>query len=81
MAKHIVDEAKRCLKCKDPSCSKGCPVSTPIPEVIRLLLDGEMNKAGKLLFTNNPLSVVCSLVCTHEKQCEGNCIHFSFKRL
>lgn len=74
MAKHIVDEAKRCLKCKDPSCSKGCPVSTPIPEVIRLLLDGEMNKAGKLLFTNNPLSVVCSLVCTHEKQCEGNCI-------
>ena len=74
MAKHIVDKAKRCLKCKDPSCSKGCPVSTPIPEVIRLLLDGEMNKAGKLLFTNNPLSVVCSLVCTHEKQCEGNCI-------
>lgn len=74
MAKHIVDEAKRCLKCKDPSCSKGCPVSTPIPEVIGLLLDGEMNKAGKLLFTNNPLSVVCSLVCTHEKQCEGNCI-------
>lgn len=74
MAKHIVDEAKRCLKCKDPSCSKGCPVSTPIPEVIKLLLDGEMNKAGKLLFTNNPLSVVCSLVCTHDKQCEGNCI-------
>jgi glutamate synthase (NADPH/NADH) small chain len=74
MAKHIVDEAKRCLKCKNPSCSKGCPVATPIPEVIELLLAGEMNKAGKLLFTNNPLSVVCSLVCTHEKQCEGNCI-------
>ena len=74
MAKHIVDEAKRCLQCKNPSCSKGCPVSTPIPEVIGLLLNGEMNKAGKLLFTNNPLSVVCSLVCTHEKQCEGNCI-------
>lgn len=74
MARHVVDEAKRCLQCKNPSCSKGCPVSTPIPEVIKLLLDGEVNKAGKLLFTNNPLSVVCSLVCNHEKQCEGNCI-------
>jgi glutamate synthase (NADPH/NADH) small chain len=74
MAKYIVDEAKRCLQCKNPACSKGCPVSTPIPEVIKLLLDGEMNKAGKLLFMNNPLSVVCSLVCSHEKQCEGNCI-------
>ncbi|MDF2592789.1 MAG: FAD-dependent pyridine nucleotide-disulfide oxidoreductase [Clostridia bacterium] len=74
MAKHIVDEAKRCVQCKNPSCSKGCPVSTPIPEVIKLLLDGDMNKAGKLLFTNNPLSVVCSLVCNHEKQCEGHCI-------
>jgi glutamate synthase (NADPH/NADH) small chain len=74
MAKYIVDEAKRCLKCKNPSCAKGCPVSTPIPEVISLLLDGEMNKAGKMLFMNNPLSVVCSLVCAHENQCEGNCI-------
>jgi glutamate synthase (NADPH/NADH) small chain len=74
MAKYIVDEAKRCLQCKNPACSKGCPVSTPIPDVIKLLLDGEMNKAGKLLFMNNPLSVVCSLVCSHEKQCEGNCI-------
>lgn len=74
MAKYIVDEAKRCLQCKNPSCRKGCPVSTPIPEVIKLLLDGDMNKAGKLLFMNNPLSVVCSLVCTHEKQCEGHCI-------
>ena len=74
MAKYIVDEAKRCLQCENPSCSKGCPVSTPIPEVIKMLLDGEMDNAGKLLFMNNPLSVVCSLVCTHEKQCEGNCI-------
>lgn len=74
MGKYIVDEAKRCLQCKNPSCTKGCPVSTPIPEVIKLLLEGEMNKAGKMLFMNNPLSVVCSLVCSHEKQCEGNCI-------
>lgn len=74
MDKYVVDEAKRCLQCKVPSCRKGCPVATPIPEVIKLLLDGEINKAGKRLFMNNPLSVVCSLVCSHEKQCEGHCI-------
>jgi glutamate synthase (NADPH/NADH) small chain len=74
MARYIVDEAKRCLQCKNPGCTKGCPVATPIPEIIQLLLEGEVNKAGKMLFMNNPLSVVCSLVCSHEKQCEGNCI-------
>jgi glutamate synthase (NADPH/NADH) small chain len=74
MSNYIVDEAKKCLQCKNPNCRKGCPVATPIPDVIKLLLEGEINKAGKLLFMNNPLSVVCSLVCAHEYQCEGNCI-------
>lgn len=74
MANYVVDEAKRCLQCKNPSCRKGCPVSTPIPDVIKLLLEGEINEAGNRLFMNNPLSVVCSLVCAHEKQCEGHCI-------
>ncbi len=74
MGKHIIDEAKRCLQCKNPRCQKGCPINTPIPEVIDLLLEGNINKAGETLFKNNPLSVVCSLVCPHENQCEGNCI-------
>lgn len=74
MGKHIIDEAKRCLQCKNPRCQKGCPINTPIPEVIDLLLKGDINKAGETLFKNNPLSVICSLVCPHENQCEGNCV-------
>lgn len=74
MSRHIVDEAKRCLQCKRPKCKEGCPIGTEIPEMIQLLLDGHIGEAGEKLFYNNPLSVVCSLVCPHEKQCEGHCI-------
>ena len=63
-----------CLQCKNPMCQKGCPVSTNIPEVIRLFKDGKLNEAGAMLFENNPLSIVCSTVCNHEGQCEGHCI-------
>lgn len=74
MSNHILKEAQRCLKCKNPRCKQACPVSTSVPEVIELFLDGKIQEAGKTLFENNPLSVVCSLVCPHEKQCEGNCV-------
>ncbi len=75
MAVHVLNEARRCLQCKKPLCRlKGCPVETNIPEMIRLFLAGESEAAGKMLFENNPLSIVCSLVCDHENQCEGNCI-------
>ncbi|MBQ9478808.1 MAG: FAD-dependent oxidoreductase, partial [Selenomonadaceae bacterium] len=75
MAVHVINEARRCLQCKKPLCRlKGCPVETNIPEMIRLFLAGESAEAGRMLFDNNPLSVVCSLVCDHENQCEGNCI-------
>lgn len=74
MAQFIVEEAKRCLQCKRPLCKEGCPVSTPVNEVIKLLLDGKIIDAGEKLFNNNPLSVVCSLVCPHEKQCQGHCV-------
>jgi glutamate synthase (NADPH/NADH) small chain len=49
-------------------------VNTPFNDVVKLLLDGEIMKAGETLFHNNPLSIVCSLVCPHEKQCEGHCV-------
>ena len=74
MALHVLDEANRCLGCKNPMCQQGCPIHTNIPEAIRLLKAGEMDKAGRMLFENNPLTTVCSLVCDHEKQCEGHCI-------
>lgn len=74
MALHVMDEANRCLGCKNPQCQKGCPISTPIPEVIHLLKDHQLDQAGWLLFENNPLTTVCSLICNHEKQCEGHCV-------
>ena len=74
MALHIVEEADRCLNCKRPLCKKGCPVSTPIPEVIQLFRERKMREAGQTLFENNPMSVVCSLICNHSAQCEGHCI-------
>ena len=74
MALHVMEEANRCLGCKKPRCREGCPIHTNIPEAIRLLKDGKLNEAGWMLFENNPLTTICSLVCNHEKQCEGHCI-------
>lgn len=74
MSKHIIEDAKRCLQCKNPRCSVGCPVNTPIRDVIHLLLESNISEAGKLLFDNNPLSLVCSHVCPQENQCEGHCV-------
>ncbi len=74
MALHVMEEANRCLGCKNPRCQQGCPIHTNIPEVIRLLKAGKLNDAGWMLFENNPLTTVCSLVCNHEGQCEGHCV-------
>ncbi|MDF9823984.1 glutamate synthase (NADPH/NADH) small chain [Breznakia sp. PF5-3] len=71
---NILQETQRCLRCKAPFCQKGCPISTPIPQVIDLLENDSIDAAGELLFNNNPLSIICALVCNHEQQCEGNCI-------
>lgn len=71
---NILQETQRCLQCKVPFCQKGCPINTPIPEVINLLENESIDAAGEVLFKNNPLSIVCSLVCNHEQQCEGNCV-------
>jgi glutamate synthase (NADPH/NADH) small chain len=70
----IKDEAERCLKCKVPHCSKACPVGTPVPQAMQLFLDGGLRDAGALLFANNPMSAVCSVVCPHEKNCYGHCV-------
>ncbi len=74
MALHVVNEARRCLHCKKPQCREGCPIHTPIPDMIQAFLDLKINEAGEMLFANNPLSLVCSLVCNHEAQCEGHCV-------
>ncbi len=74
MAHNVIAEAKRCLNCKKPLCRQGCPINTDIPNFISTFLKGDIDAAGKMLFDNNPLSVVCSIVCNHGKQCQGHCI-------
>ncbi len=75
MSVHVIDEANRCLQCPNPRCREnGCPIHTNIPEMIRLFKENKMMEAAQMLFENNPLSMICSLVCNHENQCEGNCV-------
>lgn len=74
MALHIVEEANRCLGCRHPLCREGCPVHTPIPEVIAMFKNRDLESAGATLFDNNPMSVICAVVCNHSNQCEGHCI-------
>lgn len=70
----IKQEATRCLKCKKAQCSLHCPVSTDVPQVMELFLNGGIKKAGELLFLNNPLSAITSIICPHEKNCTGHCV-------
>ncbi len=74
MAVHVIDEANRCLNCGKPMCQDGCPIHTPIPKMIQAFKEGKINEAGEMLFENNPMSVICSLVCDHRKQCVGHCV-------
>lgn len=74
MELHIVSEANRCLNCRKPMCQQGCPIHTPIPQVIQLFKAGKLTEAGQILFENNPLSAICALVCNHEQQCAGHCV-------
>lgn len=74
MSATVLNESKRCLQCKKPLCREGCPVRTNVPEMMRLFQGGKMHEAGEMLFENNPLSIVCSLICPHSRQCEGHCI-------
>lgn len=70
----IKQEAQRCLKCKKPQCSAHCPVATDVPQVMDLFLNGGIRQAGELLFINNPLSAVTSIICPHERNCTGHCV-------
>ena len=70
----LLEESKRCLKCKNHPCQDSCPIGTRIPEIIDMFQKEEYLEAGKILFENNPMSLVCSLICPFEKQCMGSCI-------
>lgn len=74
MSNFLNDEANRCLQCKNARCQKGCPINTPIPEIIKLFKEDRIEEAGEILFNNNPLSAICSIVCPVENQCQKDCI-------
>lgn len=54
--------------------SESMPLNTPIPTINKYFLLSDLDLAGEMLLENNPLSMVCSLVCNHAAQCKGNCI-------
>ncbi len=72
--KEAIDEAKRCLNCKKPSCIAGCPIANQIPDFINQLSMGNLGAAMKIINEKSNLPAICGRVCPHEKQCEGNCI-------
>ena len=69
-----IEEARRCLQCKKPTCMEGCPVSVDIPGFIRHIREGEFTKAIRNIWQKNALPAVCGRVCPQEIQCEGRCI-------
>ncbi len=69
-----LQEAERCLQCKDPQCIDGCPVNVPIPQFIKAIHDGDIQKAIELIQDKNLLPAVCGRVCPQEDQCEKNCL-------
>lgn len=67
-------EASRCLNCKNPRCVQGCPVNIQIPDFIKALKEGELEKSGEIIRNTSMLPSVCGRVCPQERQCEGKCV-------
>jgi glutamate synthase (NADPH/NADH) small chain len=68
-----VEEAKRCLQCKNKPCMKGCPVEIDIPGFINCIAQGEFDKAAEIIKAKNNLPAISGRVCPYEEQCEGEC--------
>lgn len=69
-----MEEATRCLNCKNPQCVAGCPVSIQIPKFIQEIKAGDIEKAYQTISESSALPAVCGRVCPQETQCEGKCI-------
>ena len=68
-----IDEAKRCLNCKNRPCVAGCPVNIAIPEFISKVAEGDFEGAYQIISLSSSLPAVCGRVCPQETQCEGKC--------
>ena len=69
-----MEEATRCLNCKNKPCVNGCPVNVPIPEFIEKVAAGDFEGAYEVITSENALPAICGRVCPQENQCEGKCV-------
>ncbi len=69
-----IDEAKRCLNCKNKPCVGGCPVQIDIPGFIQKVAEGDFKAAYDIVYKSSSLPAVCGRVCPQETQCEGRCV-------
>ena len=69
-----MEEASRCINCKNAKCIEGCPVSINIPAFIHEVKEGNFEEAYKIIGKSSALPAVCGRVCPQESQCEGKCI-------
>lgn len=73
-AEMAMEEATRCLNCKNKPCVNGCPVNVPIPEFIAKVAEGDFEGAYEVITSENALPAICGRVCPQENQCEGKCV-------
>ena len=73
-AEMAMEEATRCLNCKNKPCVGGCPVNVPIPEFIEKVAEGDFEGAYEVITSENALPAICGRVCPQENQCEGKCV-------
>ena len=69
-----MEEASRCINCKNAQCIKGCPVSINIPGFVEKVKEGDIEAAYQIISESSSLPAVCGRVCPQESQCEGKCI-------
>jgi len=69
-----IEEAQRCLQCKNKPCVNGCPVNVQIPEFIKLIVEGNFDESYKTVTSTNSLPAICGRVCPQESQCEKLCV-------
>ena len=73
-AEMAIEEANRCLGCKNPKCVEGCPVNVRIPEFIAKVKEGDFQAAYEIITSTNALPALSGRVCPQETQCESKCV-------